>query len=79
MIKIFEGSALSIFINKTCFRGVYVRTLVLMFLNYKTPSLHSKELDHLSDLIKDVNFECLGYEDSMHIGDGDFVLFNVCS
>ena len=77
--KSVEGSALFIFINKTCFRGVYregPNGFNVPFGNYKkTPNIVSKkELDYLSDLIKDVNFECLGYEDSMtHIGDGDFV------
>jgi len=74
-----KGSALFIFINKTCFRGVYregPNGFNVPFGNYKkTPNIISKkELDYLSYLIKDVNFECLGYEDSMNkIGDGDFV------
>lgn len=74
-----ESSALFIFINKTCFRGVYregPNGFNVPFGNYKqTPSIVSKkELDYLSDLIKDVNFQCLDYKDSLNkVKNNDFV------
>jgi DNA adenine methylase len=74
-----ESAALFIFINKTCFRGVYregPNGFNVPFGNYKkTPNIISKkDLDYLSELIKDVHFQCLEFKDSLkEVSDGDFV------
>ena len=74
-----EGSALFIFINKTCFRGVYregPNGFNVPYGNYKaTPNIISqKELEYLSDLFKNVHFECLDYKDSLNkVKNNDFV------
>lgn len=67
------------FINKTCFRGVYQKGpngFNVLFSHYKkTPTIISKkDLDYISDLIKNVEFKNSNFIDSMkNIKDEDFV------
>jgi len=74
-----ECSALFIFINKICFRGMYregPNGYNVPYGHYKkTPSLISKkELDDISSLIKDVVFQHNGFIESIkNVKDGDFV------
>jgi len=71
-------SALFIFLNKTCFRGVYrvnKTEFNVPYGNYVNPEIIN--LEHLllvSDLIKDVIFIKSNYEQSfLNFSDGDFV------
>lgn len=71
------GSALFIFLNKTCFRGIYrvgPKGFNVPYGHYKNPKIIDKEsLMEMSELIHDVNFECLGFEQSLlNIKRGDF-------
>lgn len=74
-----ESSALFMFINKTCFRGMYregPNGYNVPFGHYKkTPTIITKEnLDTISDLIKNVNFICADFENSIkNVLPGDFV------
>jgi len=73
-----EYSALFLFLNKTCFRGVYregPNGFNVPYGHYKTtPAIISKEnLDNISDLIKNVEFICCDFETSIkNIKNGDF-------
>jgi len=72
------GSAYFIFLNKTCFRGVF-RTgpngFNVPFGHYKNPEIINLEhLTSISELIKDVIFECSDFSDSLlEIAEDDFV------
>jgi DNA adenine methylase len=72
------GSAYFIFLNKTCFRGVF-RTgpngFNVPFGHYKNPEIINLEhLTSISKLIKDVVFKCSDFSDSLlKIDDDDFV------
>lgn len=60
------GSAMFIFMNKTCFRGVY-RTgkngFNVPFGHYKTPKIiDEKELTNIHELIQNVKFKCRDFE-----------------
>ena len=74
-----ERSAIFMFINKTCFRGMYregPNGYNVPYGHYKkTPTIISKqELDSISELIEDVVFEQISFCDSVtHIQTGDFV------
>ena len=74
-----EYSALFIFLNKTCFRGVYregPNGFNVPYGHYKkTPMIITEEdLNTISDLIKDVNFVCADFKESIRtVGEGDFV------
>jgi DNA adenine methylase len=66
-----ECSALFIVINKTCFRGLYregPNGFNVPFGHYKTtPKMITKEhLDEISELIKDVKFECCDFSKSLN-------------
>ena len=74
-----EYSALFIFLNKTCFRGVYregPNGFNVPYGHYKkTPKIITEEeLNTISELIKDVNFVCLDFKESLRtVSEGDFV------
>ena len=65
-----EASAMFIFMNKTCFRGVYREGPNGYNVPYghhkKTPEIISKsDIDHIHDLIKDVEFVTSDFETSL--------------
>lgn len=74
-----EQSALFIFINKTCFRGVYregPNGFNVPYGHYKTtPTVITKDdLDYISDLIKDVEFIHSSFTDSIkNVKNSDFM------
>ena len=71
------GSAMFIFLNKTCFRGIF-RTgkngFNVPFGHYKNPEIINKEhLDEISYLIKNVIFKCRDFNKSLKkIKENDF-------
>ncbi len=72
------GSAMFIFLNKTCFRGLYrmgPNGFNVPYGNYNSPEIINKEhLDLIHDLIQEVNFECLNYKDAyLKIQKDDFI------
>lgn len=78
-VKSIESSALFLFLNKTCFRGMYregPKGFNVPYGHYKkTPILVSKEdLDNISVLIQDVTFAQSDFSSSINqIKKGDFV------
>jgi len=74
-----QRSAMFIFLNKTCFRGVYregPNGFNVPYGHYKTTPmiLTKKELSKVSDLIKDVQFRKCDFREAFkEIGKGDFV------
>ena len=71
-------SSYFIFLNKTCFRGMYregPNGFNVPFGHYKNPEIINKNhLDIIHDLIKDVIFTCCDFRESMiNIEDGDFL------
>lgn len=72
-----DKSAMFIFLNKTCFRGVYrtgPRGFNVPFGHYdSTKIIDRKTLMAISNLIKDVKFRCMGFEKSLcRVKSGDF-------
>lgn len=74
------GSAMFLFLNKMCFRGVYregPRGFNVPFGNYKNPSVfEERHLRLVSEWIQPVVFHCRGFADSLadgEVGEGDFV------
>ena len=72
------GSAMFVFLNKTCFRGVYregPRGFNVPYGHYKNPEIINKDhLIEIHDLIKDVIFTSNDFDvSSKEIADGDFV------
>lgn len=74
-----ECSALFMFINKTCFRGMYREGRTGYNVPYghykKTPTIISEtDLNNISDLIKDVEFKYSNFTDSVkNVKKDDFV------
>ena len=75
-----EGSSLFIFLNKTCFRGMYregPNGFNVPYGNYKTVDIIKKDnLYDLSLLIKDVEFQCKDFRkafDNINQNGNDFV------
>lgn len=71
------GSAMFMFLNKTCFRGVYrigPHGFNVPFGHYENSKIIDKKtLLTISELIKDVKFKCMGFEKSLlKIKFGDF-------
>lgn len=77
--KSIQSSAYFIFMNKTCFRGMYregPNGMNIGYGHYKTvPEIINKEhLDEISELIQQVNFECISYEESLKkVTDNSFI------
>jgi DNA adenine methylase len=72
------GSAMFIFMNKTCFRGVFrvgPNGFNVPYGHYDNPEIINKEhLDEFSDLIQGVIFECLDFSSSLgFVEENDFV------
>tara|TARA_Y100000389_G_scaffold202122_1_gene246594 strand:- start:273 stop:578 length:306 start_codon:yes stop_codon:yes gene_type:complete len=71
-----ECSAIFIFLNKTCFRGMYREGPNGFNVSYghykKTPKIISKkDMNKISNLIKDVNFIHSDFRESMVIPNWD--------
>jgi DNA adenine methylase len=72
------GSAMFIFLNKTCFRGVFrvgPKGFNVPYGHYNNPEIINKEhLDEIHDLIQGVIFECCDYNISLaNIEKNDYV------
>tara|TARA_B110000037_G_scaffold129842_1_gene147489 strand:- start:937 stop:1854 length:918 start_codon:yes stop_codon:yes gene_type:complete len=66
---IYYKSALFVFLNKTCFRGMYrigPNGFNVPFGHYKNPTIINKDsLEKISVLIQNVNFICMDFNDSI--------------
>jgi len=72
------GSGYFIFLNKTCFRGLYregKNGFNVPFGHYKNPEIINEEhINKISKLIKNVNFKCLSFEKVFeNILESDFI------
>jgi len=72
------GSALFIFLNKTCFRGVFrlgPNGFNVPYGHYKNPEVVNKEhLEEVHRLIQNVRFECMDFVESMsQVVEGDYM------
>ena len=73
-----KGAAMILFMNKTCFRGVYregPKGFNVPYGNYNYPAvIDEAHIMEISELIKDVNFSCLSFNDAMDkASNGDFM------
>ena len=71
------GSAMLIFLNKTCFRGIFrvgPNGFNVPYGHYSNPEIINKEhLDNIHNLIQNVLFECCDFNTSLaNIEQGDF-------
>jgi DNA adenine methylase len=76
--KTIKGSALFIFLNKTCFRGVFrvgPNGFNVPYGHYNNPEIISQEhLNEIHALIRNVIFECCDYSKSLsNVKEEDFV------
>lgn len=77
--KTVEGSSIFMFLNKTCFRGLFrvgPNGFNVPYGNYKNPEIINREhLDHVHQLIQGVVFECKDFEQSISpsVNPGDYV------
>ncbi len=64
------GSAMFIFLNKTCFRGVFrvgPKGFNVPYGHYNNPEIINKEhLNEINELIQNVIFECCDFNTSLH-------------
>jgi len=72
------GSAMFIFLNKTCFRGIFrvgPNGFNVPYGHYKNPEIINKQhLEEINDLIKSVIFECQDFNTSLtNVEPNDFV------
>jgi len=73
------ASAMMLFLNKTCFRGVYRENrgggFNVPYGNYKDPSiLEEAHIREVSRLLSGVVFRCCGFAEALaEVGEGDFV------
>jgi DNA adenine methylase len=75
------ASSLFIFLNKTCFRGIYregPRGFNVPYGNYSNPSIYDEdEINIISNLIQEVNFIICSFEDIIvKSKKGDFIYFD---
>ena len=68
--KTIIGSAMFIFLNKTCFRGVFrvgPKGFNVPYGHYNNPEIINKEhLDEIHELIQNVTFECCDFNTSLN-------------
>lgn len=68
--KTIIGSAMFIFLNKTCFRGVFrvgPHGFNVPYGHYKNPEIINRDhLYEIHELMKDVRFECADFKSTLH-------------
>lgn len=68
--KTIKGSSLFLFLNKTCFRGIFrvgPNGFNVPYGNYKNPEIVNKQhLKQINNLIKNVIFECIDFNISLN-------------
>lgn len=81
-----KGSAMFIFLNKTCFRGIFrlgPNGFNVPYGHYKNPEIINKQhLNEIYDLIKDVIFECCDFSVSLNnidIDDYVYIRPSICT